>query len=402
MRRIQTVRVDVDRLDKLMNLVEELAISKLRLIEVGVKSQNTDLKGIIEGLSRLTDDLQTEVMQARLVPVAQVFDRFPRLVRDLAKAEGKEVRFDVSGQDIELDRTLLDEIGDPLIHILRNAIDHGIETPEERRKGGKLGEGHIALSARREKSHVFIEIEDDGRGMDAQAIKKAALESKIASEEKLNSMTEEEVLMLTTHPGLSTKQEVTDVSGRGVGLDVAREVTESLGGDLLIESRPNAGCKITMRLPVTTAVVRALLVKSEGRVYAIPIASVVEIIVAGEGDIKRIEQNETLLHRDYVLPIVRLGNLFESSGSGARSAENASPRLPAPSPEPPPPNTRLKIVVVEFGARKFGIVVDGLMSQQDIVIKQLTKELKGIRGFAGATILGDGSVALVLDVATLI
>ncbi len=410
MRKIQSVRVDITRLDKLMNLVEELAISKLRLTEIGMKMPDPDLKAIIEGLSRLTDDLQTEVMSARLVPVSQIFDRFPRLVRDLAKKEQKKVRFDVIGGDIELDRTVLDEVGDPLIHLLRNAIDHGIEKSDVRKKIDKNEEARIMLTARREKSHVFIEVEDDGKGMDLNQIKDAALRRGVVNKEALESMTNEEVYLLTAHPGFSTKKEVTEVSGRGVGLDVVKQKTENLGGSIIIESVPEKGTKITMRLPITTAVVQALLVQILGKIFAIPISSVTEIVVVKESDINTIQGSETIMQRDRVLPIVRLDQLFRESKEkmslrGAEGDEAISEDEIASGASHPRNDTdssRLNVVIVEFGMKQFGIVVEKLLMQQDIVIKQMTKELKGIRGFAGATILGDGSVALVLDVATLI
>jgi len=412
MRKIQSVRVDINRLDKLMNLVEELAISKLRLAEVGIKIPDVDLKTVIEELGRLTDDLQAEVMQARLVPVSQVFDRFPRLVRDLAKKEGKLVKFDIIGGDIELDRTILDEIGDPLIHILKNSIDHGIEVPSLRKEKGKPEEGRIMLSARREKSHVFIEVEDDGKGMNIEEIKKAAIKRGLARDEEIKSMTSEQILLLTTLPGFSTKEEVSDVSGRGVGLDVANEKSESLGGSLLIESVSSKGTKVTMRLPITTAVVQALLVQIFNRTFAIPISSVTEIIVVEENSIKTIEGKEAIMHRNKVLPVVRLGRLFsvaanrhceeERSDDEAIFKSEITSDAAHPRNDKNTNNVRLNIVIVEFGAKQYGIVVEKLLMQQDIVIKQLTKELKGVRGFAGATILGDGSVALVLDVATLI
>jgi len=313
-RKIQSVRVDIARLDKLMNLVEELAINKLRLGAISLKIGNIDLKAIVEELNRLTDELQTEVMQARLVPVGQIFERFPRLVRDLAKREGKKVSLEVAGADIELDRTVLDEIGDPLIHILRNAVDHGIEAPQRRKGAGKDEEGKVMLLARREKSHVFIEVEDNGSGMDIEKIKEAALRRGIVSKKSLAAMGEEEILLLTAQPGFSTSQHVTDVSGRGVGLDVAKEKTEALGGSLTIETKHGVGTKIAMRLPITTAVVQALMVDIMGKAFALPVSSVIEITTARPRDIKRIEKSETIMHRDTVLPVMRLDKLFKTIG----------------------------------------------------------------------------------------
>lgn len=384
-RKIQSVRVDVNRLDKMMNLVEELAITKLHLFDVCVKFEDQGMKTVLDGMNRIVDELQTEVMQARLVPVSQIFDRFPRLVRDLSKKEGKKVKLSMTGGDIELDRSVLDEIGDALIHLLRNALDHGLESSIERKNNGKPEESVITLSARREKTHVYIEVEDDGRGMNIAEIKRVALERKIVTEEALRTMNDDEVLLLTATPGFSTKSTVTNLSGRGVGLDVAKETVEGLGGSLLMRSTIGKGTLVTLRLPITTAVVKALLVGMMDRIFAIPTTSIVEIVVKAEHDIKRIENQETILHRNVILPIVRLNGLFQTSRIDKKGAAD----------------DRLNIVVVEFGTRQFGVVVEKLLVQQDIVIKQLTKELKGIKGFAGATILGSGSVALVLDVATL-
>jgi len=389
-RKIQSVRVDIAQLDKLMNLTEELTINKLRLIEVNSRLSDPGLKSVTEHLNRLTDDLQTEVMQARLVPVSQVFDRFPRLIRDLARKENKQVSFSVVGGDIEIDRTVLDEIGDPLIHILKNAIDHGIETPPERGKNNKPPEASVILTARKEKNHVFIEIEDDGKGMNVDDIKHTALKQGIVTGESLKNMSLKDILLLTAHPGFSTQKEVTEISGRGVGLDVAKNKAESLGGSILIESQPDKGTKIIMRLPVTTTVLKALLVRITNKAFAIPVSSIVEITVVKSESIKTIEGKETIIHRDQVLPVIRPARLFQASVINT-----------LPDSEPAQ-QRRLNLVIVENGAIQFGLAVEQLIGQHDIVIKQLTKELRGIRGFAGATILGDGSVALVLDVATLV
>lgn len=374
-RKIQSVRVDISRLDKLINLVEELTINKLRLNVVSGLLKHNDLKNVVEQQGRLIDDLQLEVMRARLVPVEQIFDRFPRLIRDLVKKEGKKVDFEITGGDIELDRTVLDEIGDPLIHLLRNSVDHGIELPAERIKNGKPESGKIILSARREKDHVFIDVEDDGRGMDPEQIRKKAVSLGLISEEDSINLNNSEVFLLTAKQSFSTNEVVTDVSGRGVGLDVVKQKAEKLGGGILIESKFKVGSKISMRLPVTTAVVRVLLVQAVSKTFAIPLSSVLEIVVVDMDSVKEIDNCETILYRGMVLPIIRL----ENSVSGPRQ----------------------NVVVVEFGDKKFGIVVDRLLNQQNVVIKQLSNELRGIKGVAGATILGDGNVALVLDVASL-
>jgi len=395
--RIQSVRVDIARLDRMMDFVEEMVTGKLRLFEIGSRIANPELTASMGQFSRLTQGLQMEVMGARLVPVGRIFERFPRLVRDLARKEGKKVRFELAGSDVEVDRTVLDEIGDPVIHLLKNAVDHGLETAEERMRNGKSEEGSLILSARREKSYVFIEIEDDGRGMDAAAISETALERGLVTDEDLKSMSEEEILELTFRPGFSVKKKVTEISGRGVGLDVVKDKAEQLGGRMLVRSSPGEGTKISICLPITTAVVQAVLVDIAGSVYAVPVSGIAEIIVVANADIKRAENQETVLYRDRVLPVFRAERIFFRAGGGQLDGDGtktSSTRMAAPQ--------HTRVLVVEFGGKQFGITVDRLIRQQEIVIRELPGELKGIRGFAGGTILGDGSVALVLDVANLL
>jgi two-component system chemotaxis sensor kinase CheA len=395
MRRIRSVRVDIERLDRLMNLVEELAINKLRLSDVAARYDDSDLHNIIESFGRLTDDLQSEVMKSRLVPVGQIFDRFPRLVRDLSQRQGKVVRFEMIGSDIELDRTVLDEIGDPIIHLIRNAVDHGIALPEDSGDRGKAKEGRVMLSAIREKNHVIISVSDDGDGMDEQSIKRKAIEKGLIGEEQSAHMSSEELFLVTAMPGFSTSESVTDVSGRGVGLDVVKEKTERLGGSLKIESIKGSGTKISMRLPITTAVVRALLVGVESRVFAVPVSAINEIVVINDGDVNMFENVETIFHHDRVIPLIRLGRHFSiCAGTAPEDAIEDDAKFKK--------RGRINALVLEDGDRHFALTVDKLMKQQDIVIKQFTRELKGVRGFAGATILGDGSVALVLDISSFI
>lgn len=378
-----------------MNLVEELAINKLRLSDVAARYDDSDLHNIIESFGRLTDDLQSEVMKSRLVPVGQIFDRFPRLVRDLSQRQGKVVRFEMIGSDIELDRTVLDEIGDPIIHLIRNAVDHGIALPEDSGDRGKAKEGRVMLSAIREKNHVIISVSDDGDGMDEQSIKRKAIEKGLIGEEQSAHMSSEELFLVTAMPGFSTSESVTDVSGRGVGLDVVKEKTERLGGSLKIESIKGSGTKISMRLPITTAVVRALLVGVESRVFAVPVSAINEIVVINDGDVNMFENVETIFHHDRVIPLIRLGRHFSiCAGTAPEDAIEDDAKFKK--------RGRINALVLEDGDRHFALTVDKLMKQQDIVIKQFTRELKGVRGFAGATILGDGSVALVLDISSFI
>ncbi|MBF0105596.1 MAG: chemotaxis protein CheA [Deltaproteobacteria bacterium] len=392
LRKINNVRVGVDRLDALMNLVEELAISKLRLLEAGARHTDSNLRSVIEELRRLTDDLQTQIMQVRLIPVNQVFERYPRLVRDLAKSTGKAVQINITGGAIELDRTILDEIGEPLLHILRNAIDHGVETPADRMRAGKPELATITLAARREKNHVIIEVSEDGQGMDAKKIGDKAVEKGLITAEELCAMDEEQVFLLTTRAGFSTTEKVTDLSGRGVGLDVAKQKTESMGGVIHIRSQKGKGTTITLKLPITTAIVQALLVKIIDHIIAIPISNIIEIFKIKSDAIKLLEGNETLLHRDQIIPIMRFKDYFTRPQNQGTAG----------GVTPPVHNPDTNIVVVESSQRRFGIVVHQLVGQHEIVIKPLSHDLKTIRGFAGATILGDGNVALVLDTGSLI
>ena len=276
-RKIRSIRIDVERLDKLMNLVEELAITKLKLYDLSGRLNDVDLKGVIEEISRLTDELQEEVMQSRLVPVGQVFDRFPRMVRDLAKNENKSIKFTVLGSDIELDRVALDEIAEPMIHLLRNAVDHGIEASEAREKTGKPSQGSITLTTKREKDRVVIEVRDDGGGIDVSKIKAAVAAGGSVSTEKLETMSDEEVILLAAKPGISTKTKVTEVSGRGVGLDVVKEKTEEIGGNIRFKTKLGVGTSISISLPQAAALVKALLVNSKDIDSAIPLSSIIEI-----------------------------------------------------------------------------------------------------------------------------
>ncbi|HHV72075.1 MAG TPA: chemotaxis protein CheA [Clostridia bacterium] len=382
----QTVRVDIERLDNLMNLVGELVISKTRLEQISLTNQLGYLNETIEQIDRITDELQSVVMKVRMVPVEQVFNRFPRMVRDLAKELSKEVELVIEGKETELDRTVIDEIGDPLVHLLRNALDHGIEKPEERLKAGKNRFGTIKLRALHEGNNVIIKIEDDGRGIDPQLIKRKALEKGVLSEQDLERLDESEILKLIFRPGFSTAQEITDISGRGVGLDVVKYKIESLGGEVELESRIGYGSTFTIRLPLTLAIIQALLVKSVNEIYAIPLAVIQETVSIREENIKRIQNHEVITLRGEVLPLFRLQNLLDIPPDSYNSSDNYS---------------EIFVVVVRKGDKRAGLIVNELVGQQDIVIKSLGRLLNGIKGIAGATILGDGRVALILDIGTL-
>lgn len=379
---VQSIRVPIERLDLLMNLVGELVIGKSRLSQIGSKHEIEELNEALSNLNRLSNELQYAVTQMRMVEVSFVFDRFPRMVRDLAKNEGKLVDLVIEGKDIELDRTVLDEIGDPLVHLLRNCIDHGIETPEERKKTGKPERGTIRLAAKREKNHVEISVEDDGRGIDPEKIKKIAVKKGIRGEAEVKKMDNYEAMMLIFAPGFSSAEKVTDVSGRGVGMDVVRSKITALGGTVDVKSKVGAGTKAALRLPLTLAIIQALLVSANEETYAIPLGNVVETLKINKKEVKSIVGGEVIQLRGKVLPLVRLRSAL------GMPANNSSDSFP--------------VVVVEKDGRPFGLAVESLIGQQEVVIKTLDKSLQKTKCLAGATILGDGRVALILDIASLI
>jgi two-component system chemotaxis sensor kinase CheA len=379
---VQTVRVSIERLDSLMNLVGELVISKSRLFQIKNKYAIDELNETLAYIDKLTTSLQEEVQEMRMVEVRYVFDRFPRMVRDLAKKEGKLVEFVIEGKDIELDRTVLDEIGDPLVHLLRNCIDHGIEAPEERVRKGKDEKGRILLKARRVKDHVEIIVEDDGRGIDPEKIKRIAVEKGLISESEAAKMSDDEAKMLIFTPGFSSADKVTDISGRGVGLDVVRNKILSLGGTVELESEVDKGTRFVLKLPLTLAITKALLISAGGKIYAIPLNNVNEILNVKAEDISTVMGQEVIQLRGRILPVYDLLSLLGKS-SGTNSKHNRP------------------VVIVEKGGNLIGLAVDGLIGQQEIVIKSLDGKLRDVRGFAGSTILGDGRVSLILDIASL-
>ncbi|MDY6795625.1 MAG: chemotaxis protein CheA [Actinomycetota bacterium] len=380
--RTQSVRVNITRLDNLMNLIGELVINRTRLQEVASSYDITELKEALSHTARLTADLQDEVMKTRMVPVEHIFNRFPRMVRDLAKSRGKEVDFTMEGKEIELDRTILDEISDPLMHLLRNAVDHGIDSPELREAMGKPRRGSIRLSARRDRNYVSMEVSDDGQGVDADKIFNLAVKKGLIAREDMVSMGEEDTLRFLAMPGFSSAEEVSGVSGRGVGLDVVKAKVESLGGMLLMQSKLGEGTMFAMKLPLTLAIIQALLVKVQGEIYAIPLGVVAETAVISQHEIKYVSNQEVIFLRNETIPLLRLSRILEAH------EENGSGSFP--------------VVVVEVMVKSVAIAVDELMGQQEIVITSLDRFLKGIRGFGGATILGTGDVALILDIPTLI
>jgi two-component system chemotaxis sensor kinase CheA len=381
---IQSVRVNIERLDNLMNLVGELIINKIRLNQLASDLNAKDLDESLANLDRLTNEIQTEVMESRMVPIDQIFSRFPRMVRDLAKSEGKQINLIIEGKEIELDRTVLDEIGDPLVHLLRNAVDHGIESEEERKQLGKPVAGLVRLAASRQRNSVLIEVEDDGKGMAPDHLREVAVKKDILSREEADKLSDNDALNLIFMPGFSGAKVVTDISGRGVGMDAVKTKIEALGGSVKISSVPGQGSIMKLQLPLTVAIIQSLMVTVAGETYAIPLGSVIRDVGIKASDIKTIEGKEVIMLRGEVFPLLRLHDVLE-----------------CPTEEEEKQN--LIVVVVEKMGSNIGLVVDGLLGQQEVIIKTLdNKLLKNMKGFAGATILGDGSVALILDIATLI
>ena len=375
------VRVDAEKLDSLLNLVGELVINKTRLQQIGLSNQLQELSEATEQMDRVTTDLQGIVMKLRMVPVGNVFNRFPRMVRDLSHSLGKEINLVIQGEETEMDRTVIDEIGDPLVHLLRNSIDHGIEKPEERIAAGKNPVGEVRLIARHEGNNVLLMVTDDGKGLKPELLKQKALEKGLLTKAELDAMEPNEILKLIFMAGFSTAETVTDVSGRGVGMDAVRTKIENLGGALELDSTPGQGTRVRIRLPLTLAIIQALLVQVQAETYAIPLGSIDSTINITPEDIRTIQQQEVILLRGQIIPLVRLGrSLGMMNADGFEAGQE------------------LYVVIVQSGDHKIGLLVDALVGQQEIVIKSLGKILTGIRQIAGATILGDGQVVLILDV----
>lgn len=378
----KTVRVDIDRLDVLMNLVSELIIIKTRLegIDTGERSQS--YSEAVEYLERITTNLHDAVMKVRMVPVEMVFNRFPRMIRDVARELKKEIILNMSGEETELDRTVIDEIGDPLIHLLRNSADHGIESIEKRIEAGKPTAGQINLRAYQDGNNVVIEVNDDGQGINLEKVKKKAIEKGIVKREIANTLSQKDIVDFLFKPSFSTQDQITDLSGRGVGLDVVKTKIEQLGGVVEVETEWGKGSKFIIRLPLTLAIIQALLVVIGREKYAIPLNSTKEIIKITPDQIMMVQKQEVIMIRDTVIPIVRLDKILEI-------------------PKDEKTTKQLTVVIVKKGERLSGFLVDSLIGQQEIVIKSLGKLLSGIKFMAGATILGDGNVALILDVNSL-
>ena len=377
----QSVRVDIEKLDTLMNLMGELVINKVRLEQIGQTHRFADLTETLEQMDRVTTDLQNIVMKVRMVPVSSVFNRFPRMVRDIAKELNKEINLTIEGEETELDRTVIDEIGDPIMHLLRNSCDHGVEEPDVRESKGKPRAGEVGLIARHEGNNVVIMVTDDGAGIDAAKIRAKAVEKGMISQEEADKMDDADAVRLIFLPGFSTADHISDISGRGVGMDVVRSKIEALSGHVDVETKIDEGSVFKIKLPLTLAIIQAMLVKVQEEMYAIPLGSIDSTINIQESEIKTVQNKEVIVLRGEIIPIIRMEKMLQ-----VPHVKDSDETF---------------VVVVHTGDAKAGIVVDNLIGQQEIVIKTLGSLFTGLKMFSGATVLGDGRVALILDVATM-
>jgi two-component system chemotaxis sensor kinase CheA len=388
--KVATVRVGTDRLDALMNLMGEMVIQRTRLAQLSAEHDLGDLRGAVEDMTRVTNDLQSLIMQVRMMPVDAVFMRFPRMVRDLANTLGRRLDLQVSGEDTELDRTVIDGLGDPLVHMLRNAVDHGLELPEERVAAGKDPVGVIQLSARHAGNSVVIEVRDDGAGIDPAALRASVVRKGLMNQAAADALSDQEAIDLIFLPGFSTAAQTTDVSGRGVGMDAVRTAITELNGEVTIRSVLGQGSVFTIRLPLTLAIIQALLVdggadlRGGPQVWAVPLEAIEETVIVDPADTRPVGGRPCMVLRDSVVPLVWLRDCLSLDGAGSEGGAGS-----------------IEVVVVRSGGNRMGLVVDGLGGKQDVVIKHLPGFLGDVAGVAGATILGDGSVALIVDVAAL-
>lgn len=379
----KTIRVNIERLDVLMNLFEELVIDRGRLEQISRELNNPELHETVERMSRISGDLQNIILNMRMVPVETVFNRFPRMVRQLARDLGKKINLEIIGAETELDRTVIDEIGDPLVHLLRNAIDHGIETPDVRRAKGKPEEGTVKLKAYHSGNHVFIEIEDDGAGISREKVLKKAISKGIISEQNAANLTDKQVYELIFASGFSTADKVSDISGRGVGLDVVKSTIESLGGSVSIDSEEGVGSIFSIQLPLTLSIISVMLVEIQHEKYAIPLSSIIETAIVKKEDILHAHNQKVIDFRGKVVPLLFLKDIFE---------------VPVVKGD----DDFLSVVIVRKGEKMAGLVVDSFIGQQEVVLKSLGNYLTSVFVISGATILGDGQVALIVDCNALI
>ena len=410
--RIESVEIKVEKLDMLMNLAEELLINKMRLDGIKEEIQNPELTAAVDALSRLVSEIQFNIMQSRMVPIGFVFNRFPRMVRDLAKSQKKEVTLNMEGSDIELDRTVIEEIGETLVHLLRNAVDHGIETSEERKKTGKPSQAKISLSAVRTKDSVVISISDDGGGLDIEDIKSKAVQRGVLSPQAGKAEIINSIFF-----GVSTTKQVTAVSGRGFGLDIVKNKIDSLGGTVKVDSEPKKGTTFVMEIPLTLAIIKVLFIEVEGENYAIPLTNIERLVAVDREDIKGMLGGEAIVLEEEDIPITRLDVLFgtfknenlerisnernnpdENRNASPDNIEQTSDKVGTYTLE----KETQKIAIVRKGEERLGLAVNAFLTTQEIVIKPLSRLVRENRYFAGSTIIGSGEVVLILDVANLV
>jgi two-component system chemotaxis sensor kinase CheA len=385
----QSIRIDVKKLDELMNLVGELVLGKNRLILVNSLAKKEDtsdvvfdnLADITNYLEAITNELQLSVMRARLVPISKVFNKIPRMVRDLCGEFKKDIELKVEGEETELDRSLIEALVDPMVHIIRNSVDHGIELPDEREKKGKRGKGLLSIRAYNEGNHVIIDVFDDGKGINLQAVKDKVKEKGLMTDSELASLSQKEAMNLVFIPGLSTAQKVSSVSGRGVGMDVVKTNIEKMNGQAYIDSELGQWTKLTIKLPLTLAIMRALIVQVEDELFAIPLNTVTELVKLKEGLIKTVDKNEVMVLRKAVIPLVDLLKTFSANKEESKDGY---------------------VIICNIGEKTVGIKVHSVVGQEEVVIKPLGEFLKNIKGISGATIRGDGKVILILDIPSVI
>lgn len=379
----KTIRVNIDRLDALMNLFEELVIDRGRLEQISTTLKNNELQETVEHMSRISGDLQNIILKMRMVPVDQVFNRFPRMVRQLAKDLNKDIDLQIYGAETELDRTVIDEIGDPLVHLIRNALDHGIETPSEREEKGKPSQGTLKLNAYHSGNHVFIEIADDGAGIDREKVLKKAIANGVLTLEESKSYSDQQVFQLIMASGFSTADTISDISGRGVGLDVVKNTIESLGGNITIDSKYNEGSIFVIQLPLTLSIISVMLTEVKNEKYAIPLSSIIETAIVNKKDILSAHHQPVIDFRGRVVPLVSLSNIFNVPGETEE-------------------DDFYSVVIIRQGEKMAGLIVDSFIGQQEVVLKSLGNYLTDVFAISGATILGDGQVALIVDTDALI
>ncbi|MDH5161213.1 chemotaxis protein CheA [Heyndrickxia oleronia] len=379
----KTIRVNIERLDILMNLFEELVIDRGRLEQISKELKHSELDETVERMTRISSDLQNIILNMRMVPVETVFNRFPRMVRQLARDLNKKINLEVIGAETELDRTVIDEIGDPLVHLLRNAIDHGIEMPEKRLQQGKPEEGTIKLKAYHSGNHVFIEIEDDGAGINREKVLNKALSKGILSEEEAAALTDKQVFELILASGFSTAETISDISGRGVGLDVVKATIESLGGTINIDSSEGEGSVFIIQLPLTLSIISVMLVEVGDEKYAVPLSSIIETAIIKQNDILNAHNQKVIDFRGNIVPLVFLKDVFSVPNTSDEDEYHS-------------------VVIVRKGNKMAALVVDSFIGQQEIVLKSLGNYLTNVFAISGATILGDGQVALIIDCNALI